>query len=238
MTPRRALRPHRWIIHVVSAFIPKRLRTEWRREWDAELTHQEAEIANWRAPGWRTRLLLVRRSLGSAWDAVWLQRRRLENDLVQDIARACTSDVALDLRHGLRRIVRAPGFTAVVLLTLSVGIGASTAVFSVVTTVLLKPLPYPEADRLVRVVETVPPDETPRGVAEERVVMEAQRVIHWRALTKTLSEMGAYVTAFATVSTPEGASRAVVARVSPTLFPMLGARMQLGRTLRRRRGAR
>ena len=64
---------------------------------------------------------------------------------------------------------RAPGFTAVVLLTLSVGIGTSTAVFSVVKTVLLDPLPYPDAGRLVRIIETVPPDETPRGVAEERM---------------------------------------------------------------------
>ena len=228
MTPRRARQPHRWIIHVVSTFIPKRLRTEWRREWDAELSYQEAELGRWRRRGWRARLLLMRRSLGSAWDALWLQRRRLDKDLVHDIALACTSDVALDLRHGLRRIARAPAFTAVILLTLSVGIGASTAVFSVVRTVLLKPLPYPEADRLVRVVETVPPEETPRGVAEERVVMEARRLIQWRALTKTLSEMGAYVTAFATISTAEGASRAVVARVSPSLFSMLGAPVQLG----------
>jgi putative ABC transport system permease protein len=231
VSPSRTLRPHRWVIQVVSAFIPKRLRTEWRREWDAELTYQEAEIARWHAPGWRTWLLLMRRSLGSAWDAVCLQRRRFDLVFVQDFARACTSDLALDLRYGLRRIARAPGFAAVVLLTMSVGIGASTAVFSVVRAVLLKPLPYPEADRLVRVVETVPPEETPRGVAEERVVMEAQRLIEWRASTKTLSEMGGYVTAFVTVSRPEGASRAVLARVSPTLFPMLGARMQLGRSL-------
>ena len=80
-----------------------------------------------------------------------------------------------------------------------------------VATVLLKPLPNPVAERLVRVVETVPPDETPHGVAEERVVMEAQRVIDWRGLTKTLSEMDAYVTAFATVSTPEVPPARVVA---------------------------
>lgn len=61
--------------------------------------------------------------------------------------------------------------------------------------------------------------------------MDARRLIQWRALTKTLSEMGAYVTAFATISTAEGASRAVVARVSPSLFPMLGARARLGQTV-------
>ena len=126
---------------------------------------------------------------------------------------------------------RAPGFTAVVLLTLSIGIGASTAVFSVVKTVLLDPLPYPDAGRLVRIVETIPPDETPRGVAEERVLMEEQRFFEWRALTKTLSQMGASVTSSATITTADGASRAIIARVSPDIFPLLGARTKLGRSL-------
>ena len=137
MTPRRELRPHQWIIHVVSAFIPKRLRTEWRREWDAELAHQEAEVANWRAPGWRTRLLLVRRSLGSAWDAAWLQRRRLEDDLVQDI------------RHGVRLIARSPGLALAAGASLAIGIGGTTAAFTLIDAALLRPWPYPDADRLV-----------------------------------------------------------------------------------------
>ena len=132
---------------------------------------------------------------------------------------------ALDVRHTLRRISRAPGFTAVVVLTLSIGVGASTAVFSVVKTVLLDPLPYPDAGRLVRIVETIPPDENPRGVAEERVLMEEQRFFQWRALTKTLSQMAASVTSSATIMTADGASRAVVARVSPDIFPLRIAEM-------------
>jgi hypothetical protein len=102
---------------------------------------------------------------------------------------AFTSDLGLDMRHALRRISRAPGFTAVVILTLSVGVGASTAVFSVVETVLLDPLPYPDPARLVRIVETIQADENPRGVAEERVVMEQQRFFEWRASTRTLSSL-------------------------------------------------
>ena len=146
--------------------------------------------------------------------------------------RGFRSNLALDLRHAVRRIVRTPGFTAVVVLTMAVGIGTSTAVFSVVRTVLLEPLPYPEADRLVRLVETVPPTENPRGVAEERTVMDAQRVVRWRALTKTLSAIGTYLTTAATVVTAAGTSRAVVAQVSPEIFPMLGVRMHLGRPFR------
>ena len=136
-----------------------------------------------------------------------------------------------DVRHALRRTARAPGFTAAILLTLSVGIGASTTIFSVVKTVLLDRLPYPHSDRLVRIIETVPAGETARGVTDERVLMEEQQFLHWRASTKTLSPMGAYATSLTTVETPEGASRSVVARVSPALFRMLGADVRLGRPL-------
>ena len=157
--------------------------------------------------------------------------QRSIRNLSSGLGGAFTSALSLDLRHGWRRIRRAPGVPAVVVLALAVGIGASTAMFSVVKAVLLDPLPYPDAGRLVRIVETVPADETPRGVAEERVVMEEQRFFQWRAVTKTLSRMGAYVTASATITTSEGASRAAIAHVSPAVFPMLGARTKLGRLL-------
>jgi hypothetical protein len=73
------------------------------------------------------------------------------------------------------------GFTAVVVLTLSIGVGASTAAFSLVKTVLVDPLPYPDAGRLVRIVETIPADENPRGIPAERVLMEEQRFFEWQA---------------------------------------------------------
>ncbi len=137
MSPTRELRPHRWIIRVVSAFIPKRLRAEWRREWEAELLHHESTLANWNRPYWRTRMDLVRQSLGSTWDAAFLQRRRLEEDFAQDV------------RHGFRLIGRAPGLALAACTSLAIGIGGTTAAFTMIDAALFRPWPYPEADRLM-----------------------------------------------------------------------------------------
>jgi putative ABC transport system permease protein len=65
-------------------------------------------------------------------------------------------DVWRDIRQTIRRLGRTPGFTAATLLTLALGIGANTAVFSVIDGVLLKPLPFPEPDRLIGVWQTAP----------------------------------------------------------------------------------
>jgi putative ABC transport system permease protein len=137
VSPKRELRPHRWIIRVVSAFIPRRLRVEWRREWEAELLHRESAFANWNRSRWRMRVDLVRQSLGSAWDAAWLQRRRLEDDFAQDV------------RHGFRLIGRAPGLALAACISLSIGIGGTTAAFTMIDAALLRPWSYPEADRLM-----------------------------------------------------------------------------------------
>jgi putative ABC transport system permease protein len=137
VSPKRELRPHRWIIRVVSAFIPKRLRPEWRREWEAELLHQESTFAEWNRPRWRARMDLVHQSLGSTWDAAWLQRRRLEEDFAQDV------------RHGFRLIGRAPGLALAACTSLAIGIGGTTAAFTMIDAALLRPWPYPDAERLM-----------------------------------------------------------------------------------------
>ena len=70
------------------------------------------------------------------------------------MTRTVLEDTARDLRHGVRMLRRAPAFTAGALLTLALGIGATTAIFTIVRTVMLEPLPYRDPDRIVTVWET------------------------------------------------------------------------------------
>ncbi|HEX5081526.1 MAG TPA: ABC transporter permease [Blastocatellia bacterium] len=126
-----------WLIRVVGVIVPRRLRANWRREWEAELRHREELLAEWDRLDRRARLDLLRRSTSAFWDAIWLQPKRLEDEMFQD------------MRFGARMLLKSKGAAAVAALTLALGIGANTAIFSVIYGVLLKSLPYPEADRLM-----------------------------------------------------------------------------------------
>ncbi|HEV8393504.1 MAG TPA: ABC transporter permease [Vicinamibacterales bacterium] len=136
-----------------------------------------------------------------------------------------------DVRYALRSFTRTPGFTLAAVLTLALGIGATTAVFSVVNTLLLRPLPYPRADRLVRIVEHVPAAESPSGTPVTTTGMNQDAFLWWRDETKTM-DLAASMDAAATVSIGETTLRLNGARVSASLFAMLGVRPALGRLLR------
>src|SRR5215475_14358063 len=130
-----------WLIRMIGVVVPRRLRANWRREWEAELRHREELLSEWDRLNWRNKLDLLWRSTSAFWDALWLQPKRLEDEMFQD------------LRFALRMLLRHPGFTLVAILTLTLGVGANTAIFSVVNALILRPLPYPDPERLVWVEE-------------------------------------------------------------------------------------
>ncbi len=125
-----------WLIRLIGVIVPRRLRADWRQEWEAELRYRERLLAEWDRLDWRNKLELLRRSLSAFWDALVLQPERLEDEMFQD------------LRFGVRMLLKSKGFTMVTVLSLALGIGANTALFSVVDAVLLKTLPVPEPERL------------------------------------------------------------------------------------------
>ncbi|MDE3156270.1 MAG: ABC transporter permease [Acidobacteriota bacterium] len=133
-----------------------------------------------------------------------------------------------DVRYAVRGLARAPGFTLVVVSTLALGIGANTAIFSVVQSVLLKSLPYPDADRLVRLVEHVPAAQSRGGGPGTRPYFTGSDIDALRQV-RALSEVAAYNGSVLTMVGPAGATGLEGARVTPSLFPILGATPVLGR---------
>ena len=142
--------------------------------------------------------------------------------------REYVSDLTQDLRYGLRALRRAPGFAAIAVLTLGLGIGATTAIFSVVNTVILRPLPYPDAERLTMVWM----DNQRMGMSED--IHSWPNYTDLAAQNAVFDGMGAFTNAGynLTGGCVEGECeprRVVAAVVTASILPVLGVRPILGR---------
>ena len=128
-----------------------------------------------------------------------------------------------DLRYGARMLMKNPGFTLTAVLTLALGIGANTAIFSVVNAVLLRPLPYPESERLMMVNTT----DLTRGNASFGVNLPDFR--EWRARNRSFEEMAAFSADSYNISGNEEPERVVGAVASAGLFKAMGVNPAQGR---------
>jgi predicted permease len=129
-----------------------------------------------------------------------------------------------DFRYAARMLARQPGFTAVAALTLALGIGANTAIFSVVEAVLLRALPYRHADRAVVLWESQRLGNLPRNV------INPANFLDWRDQARSFDEMAAFAD-FRYNLTGVGEPEEVPAQIAtPNLFALLGAGAELGRT--------
>ncbi|MEJ2184640.1 MAG: ABC transporter permease [Gemmatimonadota bacterium] len=131
------------------------------------------------------------------------------------------------LRHAARRLLRTPLFTLTAMLTLAVGIGANTAIFSVVNGVLLKPLPYPEPDRLVGLWHTAP------GLGFNRVNQSPATYLTYRSDSKLLKDVALWSVSSLSVTGLDRPERVDALRVTDGFLPLLGVRPVLGRVFSR-----
>lgn len=157
------------------------------------------------------------------WWSLW-------SSLLLDLVRTAPSEhlsmLRQDLRHAWRGLRRTPIITATAVLTLALGVGASTAIFSVVHTVLLRPLPYPEADRLVELFEDNPTAGFPLMRAS------ALNYLSWAERSGSFEAIGAFRSEGRTLTDDRDPELLNGSLVAASFFRVLRVQPIVGRTLR------
>src|SRR5262249_61649099 len=198
----------------------------WRRRQDREL---DEEIAS------HLRLAIADRvergeDVGEATRAV---RREFGNvPLVKEVTRGMwgwivLEQLAQDVRYALRALRKAPGFTAVAIATFALGIGANTAMFSVINAVMLRPLPFPHSERMVSIAEL----DLRRGQGGPSSASWPD-FFDWRARSKTFERLSAYHETSFTMIAGGGAIHLPGAVVSADLLATLDVQPAIGRAFR------
>ena len=160
--------------------------------------------------------LAARRAFGGVDQA---KERHRDTRMVRWVA-----DLPRDVSYALRSLRKNRAFTAAALLTLSIGIGATTAIFSVVDTVLLRPLPFASSDRIVSITEPERPRTLP-GI-------NYQEFLEWRSRATTLEAMAAHTfNPQVIMATREGTARLTGGVISTNYFEVLGVGAALGRVI-------
>jgi putative ABC transport system permease protein len=171
---RPGLRACLLLLALVSRLVPRAARGAWRQEWEAEVRAAWRRLAR-RNGGWRGSWGLLRQTSGSIRDAAWM-RRQFSAD----------ADLIHDWRHGLRMLRRSPGHAVVTILVFALGIGTTTAVVSIADALLLRPLPYRDADRVVTLWQTKPS----AGVDRDEVA--PANFLDWRQRATVFESIAAF----------------------------------------------
>ena len=209
---------------VIGGFRGLFRKTRVEHELDAELREFLETAAEQKMRTGMTReaaIRAARMALGSV-EAV--------KDRVRDVSWESVFDSFCgDVRYAIRSLRKSRGFSTVAVLTLALGIGATTVIYSVVDTILLQPLPFADSDRLVRVVENV---SSVFGGAPIQRGVRYQEFVEWRVRTRTLSDVSAVAPlGQRMVRTREGTAPLWGGMTSVNTFTLLRARAMLGRTL-------
>ena len=204
--------------------------TRLTREVDDELRfHLEGRVEEFVAAGW-SRDAAVAEAKRRFGDYRAYRRQARDIDLVTDQRRRrmdIFDAVRRETRQSIRALVRTPAFSIVALATLVLGIGATTAIFTVLDAVVLRPLPYPAPERLVSVTHPV----SGAAVTAGNWGVSPAGYFFFRRQAHTLAASGIYTTGMLSVRAPDGAARVQSAQITSSLFGVLGARPITGRLL-------
>ncbi len=202
------------LLRLLSTFRNGRAEDDLSREVNAHLALLEEQFAaGGMSPG--DARIAARRAFGGVDQAKEQQRDARAFRWLDDLQR--------DARYAMRSLRRSPAFTIAAVLTLAIGIGATTAIYSVVNTVLISALPFERGDRLVRLTEPEINPRTMRGI-------NYNEYLEWRRRTTTLSGMSALnFNIQAMMPTREGTARLTAAVVSANYFDVFGIKTMLGR---------
>jgi macrolide transport system ATP-binding/permease protein len=212
-------RPWLWLISFIGVIVPRRVRADWRQEWEAELRYREARLKEWDRLSVRVKLSLVWRSAGASWDALWMQSHRWEDAMFQDI------------RYGLRTLRKARSYTAVSVLALALGIGVNTAILSAVNGFVLRGLPIENPEELITPFWGRKADTQVWGR------FSYPNYTDLREQNKTLADLCAWNQITAAISTSESRATGDSERaeigwgelVSGNYFDVMGVKPRLGR---------
>ena len=204
----------------------------FRRDYAADMEDLFTERLRDQPGGPARRRFLIRTAsniVSTAAAESWVRLRRSHIELIRPLRDngGLMFGLLPDARYALRLLKRQPSFSIFVILTLAIGIGANSAVFSVVNGVVLKPLPFDESDRLVAIWGRFDPES---GFDFPQFVLSNPEYIDYRNASRAVSEMAAYSTQSATVG-GAGADpdRVPIAAVSSSFFPLLRVQPALGR---------
>ena len=209
---RPGLRSCLLLLALVSRLVPAGARDTWRQEWEAEVRAAWQRLDR-RGARWPASLGLLRQTSGSLRDAAWL-RRQLTAD----------ADLVHDWRHALRMLRHAPVHATITILVFALGIGTTTAVVSIADALLLRPLPYRDADRIVTLWQTQP------SAGIERDDVAPANFLDWRDRATVFQSIAAfepYSFDYAAAGRPEVLFAGLV---TEGFFDALGVRAVHGRT--------
>lgn len=226
-----------WIYRLLLLAYPGDFRRDCGREMLETLKERETavrgEAGRFRMPRFWARELMavVRGGLGLRWRAHRRSQERPSDPVILRQRAASLDSLLQDIRFGLRTYSRRPLFTAVAVGTLGLGIGATTAMFSVAEGVLLRPLPYHRPGELVHVWQTFPEWRSVDGLADtwDRVIVSWPGYLRWREGQTLFQEVAVYYQQPGNLTAFGEPEQVPMGFASSSLLPLLGVRPILGR---------